>query len=206
MRLQINFPAKQQILLSPLLLLIFAHIKDLQLFEQIPWVGGSPPVAEPFCGYRGEKCISYAREITGAIAGIFLLILTIVSLVLYRNWRYEQELDSLLWKIDFKEIQIHENDISGGQKPTRATHPLIRTSQVSLSSNPDAEFRYSTVFATIGLYKGQLYAIKKIRKKSIDITREMKMELKMVRKFQILHDFILFINFVAKRHSSRQLE
>lgn len=140
-------------------------------------------MAEPFCGYRGEKCISYAREITGAIAGIFLLILTIVSLVLYRNWRYEQELDSLLWKIDFKEIQMHESDVIGGQKPTRATHPLIRTSQVSLSSNPDAEFRYSTVFATIGLYKGQLYAIKKIRKKSIDITREMKMELKMVRNF-----------------------
>ncbi|GBP06847.1 Speract receptor, partial [Eumeta japonica] len=31
-----------------------------------------------------------------------------VSVVLYRNWRYEQELDSLLWKIDFREIQMHE--------------------------------------------------------------------------------------------------
>lgn len=33
-----------------------------------------------------------------------------MSLVLYRNWRYEQELDSLLWKVDYKEIQMHEND------------------------------------------------------------------------------------------------
>jgi hypothetical protein len=156
--------------------------QDLQLVESINWVKGRPPVAEPDCGYRGEKCISYAREITGAIAGIILLILTIVSLVLYRNWRYEQELDSLLWKIDFKEIQMHENDANGTQKQTRATHPLIRTSQVSLSSNPDADFRYSTIFTPIGLYKGQLYAIKKIRKKSVDITREMKMELKLVKK------------------------
>lgn len=156
-------------------------LKDLQLFKKIPWVGGNPPVAEPSCGYRGEKCISYAREITAAIAGFILLILTIVSLVLYRNWRYEQELDSLLWKIDFREIQMHENDTSGTTKQTRATHPLIRTSQVSLSSNPDADFRYSTIFTPIGLYKGQLYAIKKIRKKSVDITREMKMELKIVR-------------------------
>lgn len=62
----------------------------------------------------------------------------------------------------------------------QSTHPLIRTSQVSLSSNPDADFRYSTIFTPIGLYKGQLYAIKKVKKKSIDITREMKMELKMV--------------------------
>ncbi|XP_070503442.1 speract receptor [Chironomus tepperi] len=159
---------------------------DLQLFGPIPWVGGKPPVDEPACGYRGEKCISYAKEITAAIAGIILLILTIVSLVLYRNWRYEQELDSLLWKIDFREIQMHENDTSGTTKQTRATHPLIRTSQVSLSSNPDADFRYSTIFTPIGLYKGQLYAIKKIRKKSVDITREMKMELKILR--DIRHD------------------
>jgi guanylate cyclase, other len=145
------------------------------------WFNGKPPIAEPECGYRGEKCISYAREITATTVGVILLVLTIVSLVLYRNWRYEQELDSLLWKIDFKDIQMHEGDSNGiAAKQTRATHPLIRTSQVSLSSNPDADFRYSTIFTPIGLYKGQLYAIKKIRKKSVDITREMKMELKLV--------------------------
>lgn len=160
------------------------------MFENIQWVSGKPPIAEPDCGFRGEKCISYAREISAAIAGVVLLILTIVSLVLYRNWRYEQELDSLLWKIDYKEIQMHESGESNGlQKQTRATHPLIRTSQVSLSSNPDADFRYSTIFTPIGLYKGQLYAIKKIRKKSVDITREMKMELKVVScdKKNMLH-------------------
>lgn len=151
------------------------------MFENVHWIRGNPPVSEPDCGYRGEKCISYAKEITGAIAGIILMILTVISLIFYRNWRYEQELDSLLWKIDFKDIQMHDNDSNGIQsKQTRATHPLIRTSQVSLSSNPDADFRYSSIFTPIGLYKGQLYAIKKIRKKSVDITREMKMELKMV--------------------------
>lgn len=162
--------------------IFFSATKGLQLFERIPWVGGKPPIAEPECGFRGEKCISYAREISAAVAGIILLILTIVSLVLYRNWRYEQELDSLLWKIDFKDIQMHDSESNGIQKQTRATHPLIRTSQVSLSSNPDADFRYSTIFTPIGLYKGQLYAIKKIRKKSVDITREMKMELKIVSR------------------------
>lgn len=71
----------------------------------------------------------------------------------------------------------------------QSTHPLIRTSQVSLSSNPDADFRYSNIFTPIGLYKGQLYSIKKVRKKSIDITREMKMELKMVNK-SLIHSNI----------------
>ncbi|XP_063708724.1 guanylate cyclase 32E [Culicoides brevitarsis] len=162
-------------------------LPNLQLVESIQWIRGKAPVAEPACGFRGEKCISYTGEITAGVAGGCIIILFIVSLVLYRNWRYEQELDSLLWKIDFKEIVMPDSDKeNNGQKQTRSTHPLIRTSQVSLSSNPDADFRYSTIFTPIGLYKGQLYAIKKVKKKSIDITREMKMELKMLRDMR--HD------------------
>ncbi|XP_017052054.1 speract receptor isoform X2 [Drosophila ficusphila] len=169
--------------------------QDLKLFSPIDWVGGSRPAAAPRCGFAGEKCVNYTGEISAAIAGGVLLLLSLVSLVLYRNWRYEQELDSLLWKIDFREVQIHENEREQqSQKQTRhllnhlprrlppqSTHPLIRTSQVSLSSNPDADFRYTTIFTPIGLYKGQLYAIKKVRKKSVDITREMKKELKLLR-------------------------
>lgn len=42
--------------------------------------------------------------------------------MLYRNWRYEQELDSLLWKIDFREIQVHENEREQqSQKQTRVS-------------------------------------------------------------------------------------
>lgn len=125
--------------------------QGLQLFEAMRWLGKAAPAAEPECGFRGEKCISYVREIILGIASFVLLVFTIIALVVYRNYRYEQELDSLLWKIDFKDIQMHENDANGGQKQTRTTHPLIRTSQVSLSSNPDADFRYSTIFTPIGL-------------------------------------------------------
>lgn len=28
--------------------------------------------------------------------------------MLYRNWKYEQVLDSLLWKVQFKDIEIKE--------------------------------------------------------------------------------------------------
>ncbi|GAB0098027.1 Guanylate cyclase [Sergentomyia squamirostris] len=165
------------------------RVPDLLLFRAVEWINNKPPISEPQCGFRGEKCISYTGEISAGIAGVALLLLGIVSLVLYRNWKYEQELDSLLWKVDFKEIQMHESDKeSNGQKLTRATHPLIRTSQVSLSSNPDADFRYSTIFTPIGLYKGQLYAIKKVQKKYVDITRDMKKELKLIRDLR--HDNI----------------
>ncbi|XP_051862109.1 speract receptor isoform X1 [Drosophila albomicans] len=170
-------------------------LSDLKLYHHIDWVGGVRPAAAPRCGFGGENCVNYTGEISAGIAGGALLLLGLVSLVLYRNWRYEQELDSLLWKIDFREVQVHENEREQQslkqtrhslnqlprRLPSQSTHPLIRTSQVSLSSNPDADFRYTTIFTPIGLYKGQLYAIKKVRKKSVDITREMKKELKLLR-------------------------
>jgi hypothetical protein len=32
--------------------------QDLQLTDSVDWVNGHPPIAEPPCGFRGEKCIS----------------------------------------------------------------------------------------------------------------------------------------------------
>lgn len=64
----------------------------------------------------------YTGEISAGIAGGALLLLGIISLVLYRNWRYEQELDSLLWKIDFREVQMHESEKeTSSQKQTRVS-------------------------------------------------------------------------------------
>lgn len=54
------------------------------------------------------KRAAHTAEIMGGIAGGFLLIIAAVMLVLYRNWKYEQELDSLLWKVNYKDIQIKE--------------------------------------------------------------------------------------------------
>ncbi|VEN64593.1 unnamed protein product, partial [Callosobruchus maculatus] len=148
--------------------------------DTIDWITGQPPIATPECGFRGEKCITHTVEISSGVAGSIFLIVLVISLVLYRNWRYEQELDSLLWKIDFKDIQMSEENSNGQSIKSRTTaHPLIRTSQVSLSSNPDADFRYTTIYTQIGVFKGRIFAIKRVNKKSIDITREMKKELKL---------------------------
>lgn len=69
-------------------------------------------------------------------------------------------------------------------------HPLVGTSQVSLSSNPDADFRYSAIYTSVGIYRGRVFAIKKIKKKTVDLTREMKKELKVVRLYISLPSFL----------------
>ncbi|KAL4112523.1 hypothetical protein QTP88_016294 [Uroleucon formosanum] len=166
---------------------------ELTLVVNVEWISGKPPVAEPACGYRGQKCITHTAEILSIVAGTLLLVLAVISLVFYRNWKYEQELDSLLWKVDYKDIEINDTENSStSSKISRALHPLIRTSQVSLSSNPDADFRYSSIFTAVGIYKGRVFAIKNVKKKSIDITRAMKKELKVMRdlRHENLNGFI----------------
>lgn len=48
-----------------------------------------------------------------ALAGTFLLVLAIVGMAVYRSWVYEQELDSLLWKVDLKDIIISDMPVTG---------------------------------------------------------------------------------------------
>ncbi|KAJ8681433.1 hypothetical protein QAD02_017220, partial [Eretmocerus hayati] len=174
------------------------NLPKLHLMRDIFWVQGKPPVDEPYCGYYNEKCNSHTGEIVGGIAGGLLLVVVAVSLMLYRNWRYEQELDSLLWKVNYRDIEIKEPN-----KSTIATEPVdqlfktnpksatgaqlpVRTSQASLNSNPDADFRYSMIYTQVGMYRGRMFAVKKVRKKSIEMTREMKKELKIMRDLR--HD------------------
>lgn len=57
---------------------------------------------------------------------------------------------------------------------------MVRTSQVSLSSNPEADFRYSALYTPVGIYRGRMFAVKRVARRQVDITRTMKKELKMV--------------------------
>lgn len=58
---------------------------------------------------------AHTVEISSGVAGGIFLVFLVVSLVFYRNWKYEQELDSLLWKVDYKDIQINEDSSSNCQ-------------------------------------------------------------------------------------------
>ena len=119
-------------------------IPFLKLKSEIPWPGeGGPPVDQPPCGFHNERCPSsnFCDLMLGVIGGL-LGVFLVVGGVAYRNWRYEQELDSLLWKIDFKELQLE--DAFSSVDATDHQDPNIyrgRNSQISLSSNNENELR-----------------------------------------------------------------
>lgn len=122
------------------------------------------------------------------------VILLVVAVAMYKGWVYEQELDALLWKIDMKDVIISDiplvsksNKVClGFEGKNRLILELLPaqprySSQVSLNSSCDLmEFRYYNVYTQIGLFKGRLIAIKRLRKKSLEINRKIKKELKQV--------------------------
>lgn len=56
-----------------------------------------------------------------ALVGAILFVLLIVGLTVYRSWVYEQELDSLLWKVDMKELITSDIPVSGKTSKVQCT-------------------------------------------------------------------------------------
>ncbi|GIY94068.1 guanylate cyclase 32E [Caerostris extrusa] len=140
-------------------------LPNLKFLSNIEWVGKGPPADEPVCGFHGKKCVMWKVAIF--VSGVTLAVLLLALLVTYKNWAYEQELDSLLWKIDNKDIQINQYTPStNASRIAKSVHPLMRNSQVSLSSNVEGDFRYTTIFTTVGIYKGRMLAVKCLKKKA----------------------------------------
>ncbi|RWS11161.1 guanylate cyclase 32E-like protein, partial [Dinothrombium tinctorium] len=158
-----------------------SHLPVLNLFDSIDWINGLPPSDEPICGFDGQKCEATPPKWLLVSIGAIILVISIYFAFALRNWAYERELDSLLWRVDYKDVMT--DDIHPNGKLSKLRH----CSQVSLTSESDLkEFRYCNLYTTVGIYKGRLVAIKKIDKKHVEINRKLKKEMKIMR--DIRHD------------------
>uniref|UniRef100_A0A182VU62 Guanylate cyclase n=1 Tax=Anopheles minimus TaxID=112268 RepID=A0A182VU62_9DIPT len=133
----------------------------------IMWLKGRPPLAEPICGFYNEKCRPKAKDwryITGAL--VVILFMAIFTIILFKHYRYEQTLACLLWKVDMKDV-------------------ILITSPDALYNN---ELRKNLVcqqsIMVNRLYRGNIVAIKYLHKRSIDITRNIRKELKQMREIR----------------------
>ncbi|XP_070555025.1 speract receptor-like [Ptychodera flava] len=143
----------------------------------IEWPGGQMPRAQPECGFDGSLCqVSSVADYLGIILGatVFgVLVILGIATYYYRKKKYEAELDSLVWKIDWDELQI-----SRDQKTAQGfTAKNMALSSLSLlNKDEDAQ-----IFSKIGTYRGKVCAVKFIDKPKIELTREQRIELKLMR-------------------------
>ncbi|ELT90007.1 hypothetical protein CAPTEDRAFT_179122 [Capitella teleta] len=143
----------------------------------IKWPNGNPPLAIPRCGFDGELCkfkpASHWMEfIPPTVCDIHLILFP-------RHYIYEQKLDSLTWRIDFKDLLMAEPDLF--QHKTYGRLSYLSTED----SREDANYGRNT-FTKVASCKGSLVAVKLIKKRHVEITRAVKKELYLMREMS--HD------------------
>ncbi|XP_042904923.1 receptor-type guanylate cyclase Gyc76C [Parasteatoda tepidariorum] len=156
------------------------------LERDIFWViRDKPPVDEPPCGFDGSGCTASPDRVKEYILLSLTTTLITISLfvyILYKNWKYEQEIDGLLWKLERSEIQRYGQDGLG---------MIHYSSRMSLTSHMSTESKIiEQIFTKTAVYKGQIIAYKPLRfsKKIADIPRQVKKEMKLMREMH--HDNI----------------
>ncbi|KAK9736393.1 Protein tyrosine and serine/threonine kinase [Popillia japonica] len=179
-------------------LIALPEFKYLDMSKQIQWIGGKLPSAEPACGFRGEKCI-YKTD-WRFIGFLFFVSVIIGILVLFglKHYRYEQKLACLLWKIDMKEVTLIPTQPSEATTSNRSMIQVCRHSVFQAGSITDTgETSPKRAYTKIGLYKGNIVAIKQLQKKSVDLTRSIRKELKQIR--EVRHENLIpFIGAVVE--------
>ncbi|XP_013168989.1 PREDICTED: guanylate cyclase 32E-like [Papilio xuthus] len=131
--------------------------------DRIAWINGKPPIAEPACGFDGTKCsLPHDPLVLSAVAAVATAAVLAAALFL-RHYRYEQKLASVLWKIEAKDLTF-----------------ISACSDVSIPQEVDTRRAHTT----IALYRGNIVAVKRLKKKNIDVTRTVKKELKQIRELR----------------------
>ncbi|XP_065090662.1 guanylate cyclase 32E [Ochlerotatus camptorhynchus] len=159
------------------------HLPEFKYSSQRPimWVKGRPPLAEPPCGFHSEKCRLIARDwryISGIMMGT--LFITILAVILFKHYRYEQTLACLLWRVEMKDVTIISSpDLMYGNDTKKKLTQVCR--QSILAAGADTTKR---AFTNIGLFRGNIVAINYLHKRSVDITRTIRKELKQMRELR----------------------
>ncbi|CAG4979344.1 unnamed protein product [Colias eurytheme] len=126
----------------------------------IAWISGSPPVAEPACGFDGRRCsLPPDPGVVAAVAGVAVAAM-LALMLLVRHYRYETKLASVLWRIEAKDLTFITGCPDKDAVPQEVDNKRAHT--------------------TLASFRGNFVAVKRLRKKNIDVTRPIKKELKQV--------------------------
>lgn len=155
------------------------HLAEFELNANstVLWKSGQPPLQEPPCGYDGSGCNAPSdnrRQIVASILGVLLVVVSVCTTVVYRNWKYEQEIAGLLWMIDRQDLEPLSH-FSG---------PKHSMSKMSICSQMTTDSRVLNLSMDTYRYRGTMTYVKKLMysRRSADIPRIVKKEMKTMRE------------------------
>ncbi|CAL4076247.1 unnamed protein product, partial [Meganyctiphanes norvegica] len=163
------------------------NVPTLTLVDSIMWLGGEAPQDAPPCGFDG--CSPDWKIIFSAIGAALAVVVAVLFVA--RHYWYEHKLACLLWKIDMKDVKIINSEMPSAMLGN--TVQVCRGSLVFGGGTTSGEGGQSETpwfaYCNIGLFKGNIIAIKTVKKKSVDLTRNIRMELKQIR--DVRHENLL---------------
>ena len=151
--------------------------------QKIDWINARPPLDEPPCGFDHRLCQPRPeahREWFAIFIFALFLIVSIFSFVTYRNWKYEQEISGLLWRMHLNQEQMQQLHMLKADALSR----LSVNSQLSTDSHYINAHNYTDTID----HKGTMVAVKELKfaKRIIDLPREYKKEMKLIKSLH--HD------------------
>eukprot|EP01135_Chromosphaera_perkinsii_P009638 Nk52_evm88s1810 gene=Nk52_evmTU88s1810 len=136
--------------------------------RKLPEDGSAPPASETD---------PIPAAVGGAVGGAAVIgIVVAIYLWHRRKQELEKELQNLSWLIHMEDITLQEG--TGGASRSSMN------SKGSLGSAASKMSRLGQVYITIGLYKGETIALKKVYKESVEITRTLRVEVRNVRELR----------------------
>ncbi|KXJ15243.1 Atrial natriuretic peptide receptor 1 [Exaiptasia diaphana] len=177
----------------------------------------TPPKDSPDCGWSNELCeekgdsTTYVIIACCTISGV--LFVTMVFVFVYRKLTFELDLaQNQSWKVKEDEIIFRENPYGPSLRSVRSSqNKSVRSfksiqsgkdesvSHISIKSAKSTDTKssarwslhepvFSSAFTSIAMYKAEMVAVKRMKKKEISISRKILIEVKQARELR--HEYI----------------
>lgn len=180
---------------------------ELSNTTKIVWPGGGtdPPIGRPECGFDGEFCEKekqmgiWVPIMSVCIVMVIILLVVVFVVMRFKRQAFEQALLAQQWRIKYSDLQFSGKLSKGGSKagigpphmsngqvsqdgalPAKTTDSIKERADSKTSLVSDlGDIGHDQIFTRIGLYDGSYVAIKQLRKTSINLTRDILLELKL---------------------------
>ncbi|XP_062586842.1 atrial natriuretic peptide receptor 1-like, partial [Saccostrea cucullata] len=137
---------------------------------EINWPYGIPPDV-PRCGFRNDKCIVQAPpDVINPVSlsfAVFLVISAIVGYIIFRKIRLDAELEKKVFIVKYDELQLKKGDLQGS---------FLSKSRLSIitehSSRGSEGGDIQQLFTQVGMCRGNLVAIRKLKLKTVEQSKD----------------------------------
>ncbi|XP_068223706.1 receptor-type guanylate cyclase Gyc76C-like isoform X3 [Palaemon carinicauda] len=129
---------------------------------------------EPLCKYDNSNCHHKGVEFQRALAWVmfgFLVVLSFVTTIMYRNWKYEREIMGLQWRIAVKDLVFNCQTTAGSRQSLAS----------ALSYDMHGQW-----FQYLAKYKGTVVCLKSIQlnHKKPELNRDTMKEMRSMREIK----------------------